>query len=70
MRYICPPGGTCADWFLGSGTMGVAAVRNGCNFIGIERMPGPGYFETAQERIGEALEKAKEPQQLQLEVTA
>jgi site-specific DNA-methyltransferase (adenine-specific) len=50
-RYICPPGGTVADWFMGSGTMGVAAVQNGCNFIGIEKEPGPGYFETAQQRI-------------------
>jgi len=53
-RYICPPGGTCADWFMGSGTMGVAAVNNGCNFIGIERMDKPGYFPTAQKRIAEA----------------
>ena len=69
-RYIVPKGGTSCDPFMGSGTMGVAAVRNGCNFIGIERLDKPGYFPTAQERIGEALEKAREPQQLQLEVTA
>ena len=67
-RYIVPKGGTVADWFLGSGTMGVAAVQNGCNFIGIERLDEPGYFPTAQERIGEALEKAKELQQLDMEL--
>ena len=50
-RYICPPGGTVCDPFMGSGTMGVAAVNNGCNFIGIEKLPGPKYFETAQKRI-------------------
>lgn len=60
-RYICPPGGTCADWFLGSGTMGVAVVNNGCNFVGIEKLDEPGYFPTVQARIAEALEKAKEP---------
>jgi len=57
-RYICPPGGMVLDPFMGSGTMGIAAVQNGCNFIGIEKLPGPGYFETAQERIAEALAKA------------
>ena len=44
--------------------MGVAAVNNGCNFIGIERLDKPGYFPTAQERIAEALEKVKQPQQV------
>lgn len=55
-RYICPPGGVAADWFMGSGTMGVAAVQNGCNFIGIECVPE--YFEMAQKRIKEAQGKA------------
>lgn len=50
-RYICPPGGVICDPFLGSGTMGVAALQNGCSFIGIERLPGKGYFETAKFRI-------------------
>lgn len=62
-RYICPPGGTCCDPFCGSGTMGVAAVNNGCNFIGIEKLNELGYFPTAQKRIAEAQEKAREPQQ-------
>jgi site-specific DNA-methyltransferase (cytosine-N4-specific) len=62
-RYICPPGGTVCDPFMGSGTMGVAAVQNGCDFIGIERMPGQGYFATAEQRIEEELNK---PQQAEL----
>jgi len=53
-RYICPPGGTVADWFMGSGTMGIAAVQNGCNFVGIEKWDKPGYFPTAQGRIAKA----------------
>ncbi len=57
-RYIVPPGGVVCDPFVGSGTMGVAAVNNGCSFIGIEKMPGQGYFATAEQRIGEAQSKA------------
>ena len=58
-RYICPPGGVILDPFMGSGTMGIAAVKNGCDFIGIEKMDGPGYFPTAQERIQKALQENK-----------
>lgn len=48
-RYICPPGGVVADWFTGSGTMGLAALQNGCSFLGIEKMPK--YYEIAQKRL-------------------
>jgi DNA modification methylase len=40
---------------MGSGTTGVACVRAGLNFIGIEI--DPGYFAIAQKRI--AAEQAK-----------
>jgi DNA modification methylase len=63
-RYICPPGGIACDPFMGSGTMGIAAVQNGCNFIGIEEMPGQGYFATAEQRIEEEMNK---PRQLSLQ---
>jgi hypothetical protein len=63
-RYICPPGGVVADWFMGSGTMGLAALQNGCSFVGIEKFPiperdinpknNPDYFSTAKERIEKA----------------
>lgn len=42
-------GETILDPFMGSGTTGVAALRHGCNFIGIEIEPK--YFEIAKRRI-------------------
>lgn len=51
-RYICPPGGTVLDPFVGSGTMMLAAMEYGCGAIGIER--DPGYFAIAQRRIEDA----------------
>lgn len=49
---ICPNGGMVFDPFMGSGSTGVAAVKTGRNFIGIEL--DPGYFETAKQRIEDA----------------
>lgn len=43
------PGQTILDPFMGSGTTGVAALRLGRNFIGIEK--DPVYFAIAKERI-------------------
>jgi site-specific DNA-methyltransferase (adenine-specific) len=40
---------TVLDPFMGSGSTGVAAVRTGRNFIGIEK--DPHHFETARRRI-------------------
>jgi DNA modification methylase len=37
------------DPFAGSGTTGVVALRNGCNFVGIELSPE--YVEMARRRI-------------------
>ena len=51
-RYICPPGGTVLDPFVGSGTMMLAALEYDCNGIGVER--DAGYFAIAQRRIEEA----------------
>lgn len=48
-RYICPPGGTVLDPFGGSGTMGIAAVREGRKAILIERMPQ--YCQIARDRV-------------------
>ena len=45
-------GDTVLDPFMGSGTTGVAAKNLGRRFIGIEL--DQGYFDIAQQRIGEA----------------
>jgi len=47
------PGDIVLDCFMGSGTTGVAAVKLGRKFIGIEI--DAGYFEIANRRISEAL---------------
>lgn len=50
-RYIASPGGTVLDPFCGSGTMGIAALQNGCNFIGIEKEAR--YCEIAEKRLAQ-----------------
>lgn len=47
--WACPERGTTLDPFMGSGTTGVACIRTGRRFIGIEIEPR--YFEIAKERI-------------------
>ena len=49
LRYSCPPGGTVLDPFAGSGTVGVAAKRNGRAAILIEI--DDNYAEMARKRI-------------------
>lgn len=39
IRLITPPGGTVLDPFAGSGTTGVAALAEGCSFVGCELTP-------------------------------
>ena len=53
MAYLCrlvtPPGGVVLDPFMGSGSTGKAAMREGFKFIGIEK--DEGYFDIAEARI-------------------
>ncbi len=53
MEYLCrlitPPGGTILDPFMGSGTTGIAALRLGFEFIGLELSEE--YVEIASHRI-------------------
>ena len=48
---ITPIGGTVLDLFTGSGSTGVACLREGRRFVGVERSPH--YFETAVRRLRE-----------------
>jgi DNA modification methylase len=50
------PQGTILDPFMGSGSTGVAAVKMGRRFVGIEIEPK--YFEIARKRIDETLRQA------------
>jgi hypothetical protein len=56
MEHLCklvtPPGGVVLDPYMGSGTTGIAAVRNGFRFVGIEREAE--YLEIARVRVGAA----------------
>ena len=57
MAYLCrlvtPPGGVVLDPFMGSGSTGKAALREGFGFIGCEMSPE--YMAIAQARIDAAL---------------
>jgi len=66
MRYliklVTPPGGTTLDPFMGSGSTGKGAMREGFKFIGIEQSAE--YLEIAKARIEYELNKSE-----QLEIT-
>jgi site-specific DNA-methyltransferase (adenine-specific) len=53
MAYLCrlitPPGGVILDPFMGSGSTGKAALREGFRFIGVDMTPE--YVEIAEARI-------------------
>ena len=51
---IVPPVATCLDCFMGSGTTGVACIRTGRKFIGIEK--DEAYFAMAVKRIQRAFD--------------
>lgn len=53
MAYLCrlitPPGGVVLDPFMGSGSTGKAAIKEGFRFIGAER--NAGYYAIAEARL-------------------
>jgi site-specific DNA-methyltransferase (adenine-specific) len=49
VRLVAPDGGMIVDPFMGSGTTGIAARLEGCDFIGIEREAR--WLEVAERRI-------------------
>ena len=60
MRYLCrlvtPPGGTVLDPFMGSGSTGKAALKEGFNFVGVDNDTEHGYFDIAVARVRNAVE--------------
>lgn len=65
LRLVTPPGGTALDPFMGSGSTGKAAMREGFQFIGCEL--DPQYLAIAQARIEhEASKRVQVDQQLKL----
>ena len=59
MRYLCrlvtPPGGTVLDPFMGSGSTGKAALKEGFGFVGIDNDEEHGYFDIAYARVRSAV---------------
>jgi hypothetical protein len=51
-RLVCPPGGVVFDPFMGSGSTGKAAIREGFGFLGIDDRPG--NIPLARRRIDDA----------------
>ena len=51
------PAGTICDPFMGSGTTGIACIRTGRKFIGIEK--DPDYFEIARRRLERELAQGR-----------
>lgn len=52
-KLTCPPGGTILDPFSGSASTGVAALRNGWNYVGIDAVAE--YIDMSRARLeGEA----------------
>ena len=54
-----PEGATVLDPYMGSGTTGVACIRTGRRFIGIER--DAGYFAAAKQRLEDELRQGLLP---------
>lgn len=52
VRYICPPGGTVLEPFAGSGTVGLAAVKESRRCLMVERHPP--YVEVIRRRLSES----------------
>lgn len=50
-KLVCPPAGTILDPFNGSGSTGVAAIRNGYSYVGIDAVPE--YAAMSRQRLSE-----------------
>lgn len=54
IRVVCEPGALVVDPFCGSGSTGVAALREGRRFLGVERAAG--FCDVARRRLAEVPE--------------
>jgi site-specific DNA-methyltransferase (adenine-specific) len=52
IEFSCPPGGIVGDWFAGSGSVGVAALKLGRSYVGCEI--DVEYYASALKRLDEA----------------
>ena len=59
VRLVTPPDGIVLDPFTGSGTTGVACVKEGFDFIGIELEAE--HMKIAEARITHAQKEPKQP---------
>ena len=55
IRLVTPKGGIVLDPFMGSGSTGKAAIKEGMIFVGIEREEE--YYQIAKQRIGYEIDK-------------
>jgi site-specific DNA-methyltransferase (adenine-specific) len=62
VRLVTPKGGIVLDPFMGSGSTGKGAVREGMVFIGIERESE--YFEIAEARIQNEIDNLGKPKKV------
>lgn len=71
MRWLCrlvtPPGGVVLDPFMGSGSTGIGALREGFRFVGIEQSRE--YFDIACARVAEAQRAIEAEPDLVREIT-
>lgn len=65
IKLITPPNGTVLDPFMGSGSTGIAAKREGFKFVGIEREQD--YYEIAGKRL-ETIELAQEQPEVPISI--
>lgn len=63
-RLITPPGGAILDPFNGSASTGVAAIRNGWHYIGIDAVPE--YIEMSARRLARETEDANRQAALEI----
>ncbi len=60
VRLVTPPGGVVLDPFCGSGSTGVAVVKEGFRFLGVDKTPA--YVQLSRARLADVLDKLSKNQ--------